>query len=96
MGYYYISTVVAHDRLRNRYLIKKDSLMEYRMHEEECDIDFDVKNASTLLSVHFLVEHTQYYMAGCDAERAAAFLTKYRDVEKQLLSLHDRIERLKK
>ena len=48
MGYYYISTVVAHDRLRNRYLIKKESLMEYKMHEEECDIDFDVKNASRL------------------------------------------------
>ena len=96
MGYYYISTVVAHDRLRNRYLIRKDSLMEYKMREEECDIDFDVKNASGFISVLFLVEQTQYYMAGCDAERAAEFLTKYRDVERQLLSLHDRIQRLQK
>lgn len=96
MGYYYISTVVAHDRLRNKYLIKQDSLLEYKMHEEECDVDFDVKSTSMFIFVHFRVELTQYYIAGCDAERAAAFLNEYRDVEKQLLSLHDRIERLTK
>ena len=46
MGYYYISTVAAFDSLRRRYLLNRSTIMEYKMHEEECDIDFDVKDGS--------------------------------------------------
>lgn len=38
-----MSTTSKHDLLRNTYCISKDSVLEYKIHEEECGITFELK-----------------------------------------------------
>ena len=38
-----MSTTSEHDLLRNTYCISKDSVLEYKIHEEECGITFELK-----------------------------------------------------
>ena len=82
--------------LRNTYCISKDSVLEYKIHEEECGITFELKKDGIVDYCIWLLEKQQYYMLGEDAVRASKFLEDLRVLESRILDVYNRIDKLSK
>ena len=94
IGKKYLSTLGPLDLLRDKYLIDKENIIEYKSFSEEDDFRMSDGEGDGFFLLRIL--ETNFYLIGDDADRAAAFLSSFRDVEKKILELYRRIEAIPK